>query len=205
MEPTFHPFPRLPFELRARIWVLTVEPRTVPVTCWIGHRRANEVNRYPDFYNWRVDLNIEAMKPGLLAKHFASTLPLSRSLALDLKLYEKLILEPGSTASYAWVNFDMDTIDIGENELYERFIHCANKIRRLKFKASIRSEEWFCFESQNLSHFNNLLECFVVTEHNIFDWAGAKFYRPRCNPEGVFIIQEQTGQMKCLADLDQCQ
>lgn len=97
----------------------------------------------------------------------------------------------------------MDTIDIGENELYERFIHCANKIRRLKFKASIRSEEWFCFESQNLSHFNNLLECFVVTEHNIFDWAGAKFYRPRCNPEGVFIIQEQTGQMKCLADLDQ--
>jgi hypothetical protein len=29
---TFHPFPRLPFELRARIWALTVEPRTVDIS-----------------------------------------------------------------------------------------------------------------------------------------------------------------------------
>jgi hypothetical protein len=28
---TFHPFPRLPFELRAYIWELTVEPRIVEV------------------------------------------------------------------------------------------------------------------------------------------------------------------------------
>lgn len=220
MEPTFHPFPRLPYELRTRIWKLTVEPRTVPVTCWIGHRRANEVSRYPDFNSWRDDLNMEAMKRDLLAKHSASTLPLvlyaaspikpgiidacweSRSLALDLKLYEKLILEPGSTASYAWVNFDMDTIDIDEDEYYERFIHCAHKIRRLKFKANIGKRECFVFESKNLSRFDNLLECFVMTDNGPFKWAAANFYRPRCNPKRVFIIKEQTGQMITLADLD---
>ncbi|GAB0145963.1 hypothetical protein EsHS_00006379 [Epichloe bromicola] len=146
---------------------------------------------------WSYTRRRPSIKPGII--HACRE---SRSLALDRKLYEKLILEPGSTASYAWVNFDMDTIDIGGDECYERFIHCANKIRRLKFKANIRQEEWFYFESQNLSHFDNLLECFVVTEHSLYDWAGAKFYRPRCNPEGVFIIEEQTGRMMCLAELD---
>ncbi|KAK3399880.1 hypothetical protein B0T20DRAFT_407277 [Sordaria brevicollis] len=34
---TFHPFPRLPWELRARVWELTVEPRTVEVDLRYNH------------------------------------------------------------------------------------------------------------------------------------------------------------------------
>ncbi len=30
---TFHPFPRLPYELRVHIWEMTVEPRVVEVRC----------------------------------------------------------------------------------------------------------------------------------------------------------------------------
>jgi hypothetical protein len=33
---TFHPFPRLPYELRAQIWEMTVEPRVVNVECRWG-------------------------------------------------------------------------------------------------------------------------------------------------------------------------
>ena len=46
-EPTFHPFPRLPYELRVHIWTLTVQPRIVPVSCWIGARRADVLRAGP--------------------------------------------------------------------------------------------------------------------------------------------------------------
>ncbi|KAK3296432.1 uncharacterized protein B0H64DRAFT_398245 [Chaetomium fimeti] len=43
---TFHPFPRLPFELRSRIWGLTVEPRTVHVR--VRHNEALVTNDAPN-------------------------------------------------------------------------------------------------------------------------------------------------------------
>lgn len=120
-----------------------------------------------------------------------------------LNLYERFILEPATTASYAWVNYDVDTIEIGENEHYIRFKHCGHKIRRLKFKGNIDCEVWTMETSYDLRYFSNLIECFVVTSDNFIDWGGDDgCYRPLCDTKSLFIIKEQTGETKCCAELD---
>ncbi|KAK2612377.1 hypothetical protein QQS21_001641 [Conoideocrella luteorostrata] len=214
MEPVFHLFPRLPYELRALIWTLTVEPRTVPISCWIGDRPAKEVNPSDEY--WRRDLSSETHMPEF-AKHHATTLPLVLYAASPIKpsiihacresralnLYEKLILEPGSEASFAWVNFDVDTIDIGDYQIFQRFKHCGHKIRRLKLEANMSDEYFSRYGSHELSFFNNLLECFIVTKDPFYFWAGAYEERLQCKPESTFIIDEITGEVKCCADLDQ--
>jgi hypothetical protein len=122
-------------------------------------------------------------------------------VALKLNLYEKLILQPDSEASHAWVNFSVDTIDIGEEDDYTHFSHCAHKIRRLKFKADVGEEIWCYYRYSYLSLFDNLLECFIVTTDNITDWGGTD-YAPPCDGESTFLIQEQTGETKTFGDMD---
>lgn len=219
MEPTFHLFPRLPYELRAYIWELTVEPRIVPVSCWIGDGRATEINSSGS--QCRRDLNREVpAKPPSRKYHTAAATALPRVAfavsptkpgvidacreSREMDLYEKLILEPGSAKSYAWVNFDIDTIDIGDASRHAYFKRCAHKIRRLKFNADISNGSGSYSTAGGIVHFDNLLECFVVTKDRFLDWARAEDRRAGwpCKPESTFIIKDGTGQMKCCADLN---
>ncbi|KAF2003792.1 hypothetical protein P154DRAFT_590260 [Amniculicola lignicola CBS 123094] len=100
---TFHPFPRLPFELRAQIWEMTVEPRVVDV---------------------RVAYSNEIMEYGRRLVSSTSTpaiLHVCRE-ARDHGLYEKGFSEIASRGvgfQHVWVNFDIDIIDIGASKLYD--------------------------------------------------------------------------------------
>jgi hypothetical protein len=44
---TFHPFPRLPAELRIQIWEMTVEPRVVDVRLEADWARPKVRGKYP--------------------------------------------------------------------------------------------------------------------------------------------------------------
>lgn len=81
---TFHPFPRLPLELRQRIWELGIEPRKVVV----GRSRFLRCPRSPP--------------PPLL--HACAE---SRSY---LQKYYRKAFVYGNPSRYSWVNFDNDTI-----------------------------------------------------------------------------------------------
>ncbi|KAK3398756.1 hypothetical protein B0T20DRAFT_498743 [Sordaria brevicollis] len=68
--PTFHSFPHLPWELRARIWELTVEPRTVEVN--IEYQRSDteitddmrtRFNLAPDTPTWIYVLRLRSSTP----------------------------------------------------------------------------------------------------------------------------------------------
>ncbi|KAJ6779546.1 hypothetical protein PWT90_05170 [Aphanocladium album] len=183
----FHLFGELPPELRARIWHQTVEPRIVPVTCWVGNRRAEAVSQQVSGELWDKALenyrhsvqNNPACKTKLPLELYArapnkpAVLDVCKE-ARSLKLYEKMILTPGSSASYAWVNYDVDIIYLEDHEEpYTRFQNCGHLVRRLRIYADLEQEYWSRNQSYGLKvTFNQLAECFVIMDEDtrIWDW-----------------------------------
>ncbi|KAK3947233.1 hypothetical protein QBC32DRAFT_365921 [Pseudoneurospora amorphoporcata] len=114
MATTFHLFPFLPWELRALIWKLTVEPRTVHV-----HAKRYLLNGA----KWGDDLNPDSQRA---YDRLISTTPVPATLhtcreSRNLGLYQKGLSEvehvpEGGESRYLWVNLDIDTIDIGSDD-----------------------------------------------------------------------------------------
>ncbi|KAF4998521.1 hypothetical protein FDECE_11762 [Fusarium decemcellulare] len=98
---TFHPFPRLPFELRARIWEMTVEHRKVEVR--YGRTYATWGPNYGPVRHVKTPTPIPAV---MHACHEAR----------NLGLYHRAFAF-GNLPRYIWVNFDTDLISIEEREL----------------------------------------------------------------------------------------
>jgi hypothetical protein len=101
----FHLFPRLPLELRIRIWKMAVEPREVRVgeqadIIHEGGRTLRSTRRY---------FNSPTPAPALLhACH--------ESRYICEPLYTKACVY-GSQPRYTWVNYDLDTIVVRDLEL----------------------------------------------------------------------------------------
>lgn len=117
----FYLFPRLPFELRARIWELTVEPRTV------------EVRVKKEHGSWGRILRVISSTPVpavLQACHEAR----------NQWLYQKAFnFSSGVEQRYVWVNFKIDMISIGDTyfdtiEPAERLL--IRRLEREEFNAS---------------------------------------------------------------------
>lgn len=72
-------------------------------------------------------------------------------------LYEKVVYGHPTAPEqrYAWINFEMDMIDLGTAYL-EDVRSIAPKIRRLKFERSNGPEYWYHWESMNLTWFRNV-------------------------------------------------
>ncbi|EFY94305.1 hypothetical protein X797_011524 [Metarhizium robertsii] len=120
---TFHPFPRLPFELRAMVWALAAEPRNVQITAECHEDMDPEDY---DFY------------PALCIEHLFSPTPVPAVLhacreSRKQSPYEKLFYLEETESCYVWVNFDLDMLDVGLGPLSFLFLN-RSRIRRLKFE-----------------------------------------------------------------------
>lgn len=201
---TFHLFGQLPPEIRARIWRHTVEPRTLSVAAWVGNQRAEAMNasHATQGEGWERDLAAAQTRKTALPKElYAVALP--KPAVLDvcrevraLGLYEKMILTPGSSASYAWVNYDVDILELeDEEEPYTRYRHCGHLVRRLRLRIDPDNEYWSRNQSYGLKlTFSNLRECFVVMgeDARIWDWSGYRCGQYfSCDPDNVHLIDEE--------------
>ncbi|RSL72596.1 hypothetical protein CEP53_000992 [Fusarium sp. AF-6] len=150
---TFHPFPRLPFELRARIWEMTVEPRQV---------------------EFRIKTPIWTFR----TLYATSTTPIPAVMqacheSRNLGLYQRG-LEVGDEPRYIWVNFDIDLISIGKTG-FHKLDHYRRIVRRLKFQAE-NSSDFFHSVSREWKEFTNLSEMYVVCEDGVMAWQDAWEY-----------------------------
>lgn len=218
---TFHLFSELPPEIRARIWRHTVEPRIVPVTCWVGNKRAEQVSLAVSGDVWEKALadyrqgaqTNASMKTKLPLELYARS-PLKPAVldacreSRGLGLYEKMILTPGSSASYAWVNYDVDIIYLKDHdEPYTRLRNCGSRVRRLKIKVDVTDEFWDRNRSSGLKFtFSQLKECFVVMrgEGRIWFWRTKDNHNYiSCPFEKIHLIEERTNEQMTLAELCQ--
>ncbi|KAF7556899.1 hypothetical protein G7046_g6169 [Stylonectria norvegica] len=174
---TFHPFPLLPFELRARIWEMTVEPRTV------------EIRFTRDRITWGNVLYVTSSTP---VPGVMQTCHEARNLGLYQRAFSS-----GDEPRYVWVNFEADMISIGNSD------YCIIKpeqllIRRLRFEDESTDGHagFFHFHSKELRDFCNLTEIHVICQDGLLDWQDAWecVYWP-CPDENVRFIDKKSGQM----------
>ncbi|KFY62295.1 hypothetical protein V496_04649 [Pseudogymnoascus sp. VKM F-4515 (FW-2607)] len=143
---TFTTFNNLPFEIRARIWELTVEPRTV-----------------------EVHLLWKDFDPRLV-----STTPMPAPLqacreARNMGLCKRAFSEIGTADRYVWLNLDIDMVSIGTVPflVLERV---APMIKRLKFERKNQDEYWWYFESGGIEDFVNAEEIHVIYADGFKKW-----------------------------------
>ncbi|KAH4065776.1 hypothetical protein HBH98_108680 [Parastagonospora nodorum] len=174
---TFHPFPRLPFELRAQIWEMTVEPRTVTVYVKTSNGFRSGA--------WRL----------VTPTPVPATLHSCRE-ARNHGLYQKKFGELQDRTQYGdryvWVNLDIDMIDILDCQ-FRYYKTVAPTIRRLKFEA--RNEEPFTHaDSRDMVFFVNVQEIRVVCSDGFVKWGHATHYHPwPCAIENVTFIDPLDG------------
>ncbi|OAF61147.1 hypothetical protein VC83_02378 [Pseudogymnoascus destructans] len=142
-------FNNLPFEIRAQIRKLTVEPRTVEVTILWEER----------------------------PYRLASTTPMPAALkvcqeARNMELYKQVFSELGDGLRYVWLNLDIDMVSIS-NRVSFPFKPVAHMIKRLKFQRGNQEECFYHFESKEIRTFVNAEEIHVICEDGYENWGGA--------------------------------
>ncbi|KAJ4302589.1 hypothetical protein N0V88_002739 [Collariella sp. IMI 366227] len=198
---TFHAFPHLPFELRARIWELTVEPRLVEVR--VVHHDPSPV-RATDRDAWTDGWMKRRLPP---VRHVRSPTPVPAQLHTCREARERLSLHPhggyqkalGEIATtpydgfdpvpeddpqreldrYVWLNFAVDMVSIGKTDLRD-FRAVAHQVRRLRLERPFPTP--------------SMRSGYRVTDDIYFP----------CEPENVFFVdpQEMGGKMMSSVDLD---
>ncbi|OBT50751.1 hypothetical protein VE04_09273 [Pseudogymnoascus sp. 24MN13] len=168
---TKFPFNNLPPEIRARIWELTVEPRTVEVNLskrdWGSDDKGNRL-----FSTTPVPAPLQTCRE-----------------ARNLGLYKQAFSEVGAEPRYVWVNLDIDMIFLGSGCGLSCFKAAAPSIKRLKFQRENHVEYWYHFESRETLNFINVEEIHVVCEDGWEGWWGATEELPwPCAAENIFFI-----------------
>ncbi|KAK4233498.1 hypothetical protein C8A03DRAFT_47975 [Achaetomium macrosporum] len=183
---TFHPFPRLPFELRAQIWEMSVEPRTVEVRIVYGNRHLQEGPRLLTF----------TPVPAIL-----QTCREARSLGLYQRAFTELPIN--LARRYVWVNFEIDIISIGKS-YFEGFEPVAPLIKRIKFERQRQDEVFFHWESRDIESFVNLREIHVVSVDGFWGWHGASkdHYWP-CGNENVICFDPYENRVMRLLEMEE--
>ena len=183
----FHPFCRLPKELRLFIWELTVEPRIVDVRSRFIERPDAELRILCSSTPVPVQLQIcqESRNAGLYKPSFSD---------IDVLKGKK----KESDQRYIWLNLDTDMIFIHSHLVGLRSV--AHSIKRLRFVARDCYDQWYYFsEGGVLRHFINVLEIHVVLDEQggFLNWLRAsEDYEWPCGPENVFLIDSEGEKMK---------
>ncbi|KAJ3495218.1 hypothetical protein NLG97_g3553 [Lecanicillium saksenae] len=216
----FHLFAQLPPEIREQIWRCTVEPRIVHIRCWVGNRPVEDMPYGAYGEIWEKAL-VEYRRD---AENFASVrtrLPVLHARAPDkpaildvcrearsLALYEKIILTPGSSVSYAWVNYDVDVIHlVTPDETFARLVHCGNRVRRLQIPIDQDDKSWYRNRLYALKiYFPQLEECFFIMagRTNIWHWRDVHYNDLfACPVDKINLIDERSNQRMTYAELSQ--
>ncbi|KAK3901750.1 hypothetical protein C8A05DRAFT_44659 [Staphylotrichum tortipilum] len=226
---TFHPFPHLAFELRARIWELTVESRIVEVRV-VHHDPSPVKAAEPD--SWTDKWMKKRLPP---VRHLRSPTPVPPQLQTCREAREHLSGRPSNSGGYQkafsdimttpydgfdpvpednpqgerdryiWLNFNADMVSIGKTDLRD-FRAVAHQVPRLRLERSLHSELFSYTESELIGDlFANVAEIHLVCPEGMR--SGYKvtndIYFP-CGPENVYLVdpEEMGGKMMSAVDLD---
>jgi hypothetical protein len=184
---TFHPFPRLPFELRAQIWEATVEPRIVEVRI----RHKDKIPRLisPTPVPGPLQTCREARNLKLYRQEFSE-------LPQDRPRYKGAI-----ERRYVWLNLEIDMVSI-EDTLLDDLWPVSPMIKRLKFK---RESSWrfYVDEDYGICDFVNLEEVHLVCANALEAWHGITSDKWPCRIENVHCIDSYTHSMIGAIELDE--
>lgn len=196
---TFHLFPRLPFELRTRVWELTVEPRIVELRIVSKRTTLPESARSEDGprESWVTVQRLLSPTP------VPAVLQTCRE-ARNMGLYQQAFSELSSSEMrYVWLNLEIDMISIGTSG-FAAFKPVAHLIRRLRFERENGDESFYYFEARELHSFVNAKEIHVVCPEGIEAWYEArKDHHFPCGEENLFFIDLNDGRMMRSIELDE--
>lgn len=219
---TFHPFRLLPFELRARIWELTLEPRTVEVRLLHkdtvvlsdGDRPSDRRLFSPTPVPATLQACQEARNQGLYQQAFYELAavrsrsgfsvrgtPVLQACQEARNQGEQAVWDDGERR-YVWVNLEVDMISIGKTAL-EKFKSVAPMIKRLKFERENSENFFYYWESKKLRNFVNVEEVHVVCADGWRAWHGASDdHCWHCGKENLFFINPDDGRMMRSIEMD---
>ncbi|KAM0331640.1 hypothetical protein ACHAQA_003319 [Verticillium albo-atrum] len=177
---TFHLFPRLPAELRLRIWELAVQPRLL-------------VLKYaPD-----STIFISPTPPPAITHACGE----SRNLGP----YRKAFTTNG-TCRYAWANFDFDTIHIDcqricRNDL-ARDVPERSSIKHIQAEITSEDLSWIdqstvLFSSQGFTALPQLQSFDLLVNFDLAMWTGfirETYFGAKCPRSNVRVIHSLTGE-----------
>ncbi|KAI0882845.1 uncharacterized protein GGS22DRAFT_195566 [Annulohypoxylon maeteangense] len=180
---TFHPFSRLPTELRLHIWALAVEPRIV------------ELRVVPDDSS-----QVQRLVSLTPAPAIVQTCQESRNLGLYKQAFSevtatKVNVAAGAESRYVWLNLDIDMVSIGKTS-FEVFKPVALSIKRLRFERENSDEYFFHVEVRELWDWTNTEEIHVVCADGMESWhkASEEHFWP-CPLENLWFFDPDDGRM----------
>lgn len=174
---TFHPFPRLPLELREQIWKGTVEPRTVEI----------RARKQPDR---QTRLTSSTPVPAML--HSCRE---ARNLGLYQQARFVVDTHQGREWRYVWLNWDVDTVDMGTSE-FRYYNSIASRIKRLRFSRENGDEFFYNTEKRELMKFVNAEEIYVDCADGLWMWGGAYYEHAwPCGRDNVVFIDSFDGRV----------
>ncbi|KAK3338442.1 hypothetical protein B0H65DRAFT_582472 [Neurospora tetraspora] len=184
---SFPLFMYLPFELRARVWELTAEPRTVDVD-WLARvttRTDYEADDYRVF-----EINVDSLTP---IPAIVQVCREARQLGVYRQLFSELEdVRDGGERRYVWLNLELDLVDVGRTPL-DSFIPVAASIKRLKFmRHSVNIEDMIC-----LGQCVNLKELHIDVSGSL----SLNFYELfkrlplHCGMENIFMVDALLGRV----------
>ncbi|KAI1120045.1 hypothetical protein F5Y10DRAFT_259170 [Nemania abortiva] len=160
MADTFHPFSKLPPELRIQVWALAAGPRNLQI-------RRTPSTKYPDL-------------PTTFAYSSPNPPPAVMHVCWEARQhapYRKAFFTPAATETkYIWVNFQEDMICLPDDQLRPLAPHFAD-IERLKLTvgAGVEGDSILGhFKRQSrwiLEPFSVLRELHIAVEDGFFMWA----------------------------------
>ncbi|KAF3055544.1 hypothetical protein GL218_07227 [Daldinia childiae] len=188
---TFHPFSRLPTELRVCIWALTVEPRVV------------EVRVVPD-----NPLKVQRLVSPTPVPAILQTCQEARNLGLYKQAFfevtaTKVNAAAGAESRYVWLNLDIDMVSIGKTS-FRAFAPVALSIKRLRFERENSDESFYHFEVRELRDWVNTEEIHVVCGDGMEAWHGASHEHSwPCALENLWFFDPDDGRMMRSFEMEQ--
>lgn len=176
---TFHPFPRLPYELRTQIWSLATPPRIVHVRQTElpgGHEIACVVSPTPSHPVLQVCRE-------------------SRQLAA----YQRAFTD-GAEPRYTWIDFEADMICIQSVDLLHELRSHRLDIQRLRLTSDGSQDSYdnfFYWGGKELREFPKLKEIHVIIDVDMSIWStifeGSSW--GSCPMENIRFIDSTSGLM----------
>ncbi|KAI4707901.1 hypothetical protein J4E89_007530 [Alternaria sp. Ai002NY15] len=203
---TFHPFPRLPLELREQIWKDTAEPRTVDVRRvrdrWSQRhgqlasstpipailqscREARNLKLYK-----RVHFEVDVVKK--FENNHAPEVLIEKFFTPEEERGEKEGPKEIETEQrYTWLDLDIDMLDIGTSTFCD-YISIASAVKRLKFERDDPAGS----DLHELMDFVSVDEIHIVCPDGFWLWAGALYnYDWPCAEEKLVFIEPFSGRV----------